>query len=154
MITRAAPLSAGSPADEELAIAIIVNTANTAPDPSLEELRAIFTLDRQFWPDGQRIALLLPSTTAPQRRVLLTRVYDMSDADLRKYWVAKLFRGAIPAIPTTMRSPDALAAAIQTSSHAITAVPASEVPPGVRVLKVAGKTPMDRGYPLVEPATP
>lgn len=133
-------------------VAVIVNAQNGAPDPSLDDLRAIFSLDRQFWPDGRRIVLILPRSSSVSKQVLLDRVYNMSDADLRKFWVGKLFRGAIPSIPMTLTNAPAAASAVLASDGAISAVLASEVPPGVRVLKVDGRTPEDPAYPLAAEA--
>ena len=129
-------------------VAVIVNAQNAAPDPSLDDLRAIFSLDRQFWPDGRRIVLILPRSSSVPKQVLLDRVYNMSDADLRKFWVGKLFRGAIPSIPMTLTNAPAATSAVLASDGAISAVLATEVPPGVRVLKVDGKAPDDPEYPL------
>jgi hypothetical protein len=133
------------------AIAIIVNRENEVPDPSLSELRAMFTLERQFWPDGRRIVLLLPPNNSTPRAVLLRQVYAMSDFELRKYWVGQLFRGAIPSIPSILPSIEAMTAAVRDSKGSMSAVPASVVMPGVRVLRIDGKSPRDPGYPLTAP---
>jgi len=131
-----------------MAIAIVVNPSNDVADLSRDELRAIFRLERQFWPNGRRVTLLLPPTGSVEKDVLLQQIYGVEDGELRKYWVAQLFRGAIPAIPSTVRSADALSAAVRASEGGISAVPAAAIPAGVRVLRVDGKDPRDPGYPL------
>jgi ABC-type phosphate transport system substrate-binding protein len=133
----------------EDAIAIVVNPSNEITDLTRDELRAIFRLERQFWPSGRRVTLLLPPSGSVEKDVLLQQIYGVDDGGLRKYWVAQLFRGAIPAIPSTVRSPDALSAAVRASEGGISAVPADAVPAGVRVLRVDGKDPRDPGYPLL-----
>ena len=55
------------------AIAIIVHPQNTAPDPTLEELRALFTLERQFWPNGHRVVLLLPAANSAEKTTNCSR---------------------------------------------------------------------------------
>lgn len=132
----------------ESGVAVIVNSANTCPDPTPEELRAILTLKRQFWSDGKRIVLILPPAGSPARNLLLDRVYHLSDAELRKSWANRLFAGEIVAVPTSLRNVDALVAAVRRSPGAVSVVPASAVSTGVRVLAVGGKHPTDPGYPL------
>jgi hypothetical protein len=132
-------------------VAIIVHPANAMADPTLQQLRGLLSLDRQFWPDGHRVVLFLPPSNSTEKLVLLDRVYEMSDADLRKYWVAQLFRGSIPAIPASLRTSEAIGLAVQQSQGAISAVIAGAVPPGVRVLKIDGKSPGEPGYPLSSP---
>lgn len=140
----------GASADHDrVAVAIIVNAGNRAADPSSEDLRTMFTLEQQFWPDGHRIALFLPPPGSTVKQVLLERLYAMSDFDLRKYWVGKLFRGAIPSIPSTLPNIDAVIAAVRESEGGMAAILAAEVPPTVRVLRIDGKGPGDPGYPLV-----
>jgi hypothetical protein len=142
-------LGAQGIAGKQAAVAIIVNPKNTASDPSLGELRALFTLERQFWPDGHRVVLLLPPSGSVERQALLTRVYGTSESELRKRWVAKLFAGQIPAIPSVVPASERVAALVQQSRGAIAAVRAHEVPPGVRVLAIDGKRAGDPGYPFV-----
>jgi len=142
----AAPRTPAAPARP--AIVIIVNAGNPAPDPSLDDLRALFLLERQFWPDGRRVALYLPPAGSPERDTMLDRIYSMSDFELRKYWVGKLFRGAIPSIPSTLPSREAAVAAVEESRAGIAAIGAGDVPPTVRVLRIDGKQPGDPGYPL------
>jgi hypothetical protein len=136
---------------ERTPVAIIVNASNHAPDPSLTELRAILTLERQFWPGGDRVVLVLPRSGSPERETLLSRIYGTSESGLRKRWVEKLFAGQIPAIPSVAPSAARAAALVQQSPGAIAAVNADEVPAGVRVLAIDGKKTGERGYPLSMP---
>lgn len=140
------------PAEEigaEPGVAVIVNPANNCPDPTLQEVHAILTLQRQFWKDGRRIVLILPASGSFEKSVLLEKVYRRTDAELRKDWARRLFAGEIPAVPTSLRSADALFAAVRRSPGAIAIVPASAaIPPGVRVLAIEGKRPGQPGYPL------
>lgn len=144
-----APTGDGSPE-----VAIIVNLENDWPDPSLEELRAVLTLRRQFWKDGRRVVLLLPASSSLERRVLLSRVYRSTDLDLRKEWARRLFSGEIPAVPSSVPHSDAAGAAVRRSRGAISAVPADAIPPGVRVLAISGLRPGEPGYPLGAETSP
>lgn len=150
MVTLSPVIALGEAASSHpQAVAIIVHPSNPAPDPTMDELRTMWTLKRQFWPNGRRLVLFLPPSNSLQKRVLLARVYEMSGAQLRAYWTAQLFRGAIPAIPSSLQTAHAVAGALQHSEGGMAAVLASEVPPGARVLAIGGKQPGDPNYPLV-----
>jgi hypothetical protein len=153
-IVRVPAALGAAAAYDRTAIAIIVNPRNGAPDPSFADLRTMFTLERQFWPDGHRITLFLPPPSSPPKDALLERLYAMSDFELRKYWVGKLFRGAIPSIPSTLHSVGAAIAAVRESEGGMSAVLAADAPATVRVLRIDGKKPTDPGYPLVVERSP
>lgn len=131
------------------AVAVIVNQANTTADPSFYDLQAILKLQTQFWRDGKRVVLLLPPSGSAAKDLLLEKVYHRTDSQLRMEWARRLFAGEIPAVPTTLRSVEALVAAVGRSAGAIAVVPAgTSVPENVRILSVAGKRPGDHGYAL------
>ena len=131
------------------AVAVIVNQANTTADPSFYDLQAILKLQTQFWRDGKRVVLLLPPSGSAAKDLLLEKVYHRTDSQLRMEWARRLFAGEIPAVPSSLRSADALVAAVARSAGAIAVVPAgTTLPASVRVLAVDGKHPGDSGYPL------
>jgi len=150
------PLPPWPPADAEEAggsgsgpVAVIINAANKSADPSFDQLAAMLRLEKQFWPDGKRVVLLLPPTGSMAKNVLLQKVYHRTDPQLRQDWARRLFAGEIPAVPTTLRTVDAQVAAVTRSAGAITVVPAKALlPAGVRVLAVEGKRPGEPGYRL------
>lgn len=148
-------LSAGlTYAESSHQVAIIVHPGNGCPDPSLEELRAIFTLRRQFWENGRRIVLILPASNSVEKEALLKTVYRLSAEELRKDWARRLFAGEIPAVPSSIRSSETATAAVRRVPGAISAVPAKPIPSGVRVLAIAGKRPGEPGYTLEDPGAP
>src|SRR5262245_64105444 len=79
-------LSAGEPeAAAPEPLAVFVHPGNPLKDLSLADLRAIFTLEKQFWPERRRIVLVLPREESPEQALLLEKVYRMPPADLRTY---------------------------------------------------------------------
>lgn len=130
------------------AVAIVVHPDNPISDLSLFELRDYVTLARQRWPGGARVVVFLRRSTTPEMRSLLRRVYRRSPSALRRYWVKKLYQGRIPAIPSTLRTCRGTAAAVRKFPGAISFLRADRVPDGVKVLRIDGKLPADRGYPL------
>ena len=129
-------------------VAVVVHPRVGVDELSLPDLRKVLLGDRQFWPANQRVTLLLRGPGARERDVLLKRVYQMSEAQFRQYWIAKVFRAETAAGPKIVNSGQTavhLAAAIP---GAITFVDAGQIPQGLKVLKINGRLPGERGYPL------
>ena len=141
-----APSFAGDPPRPD--IALIVNADNDVADPTLDEVAAYYRLDRQFWPSGDRVVLLLRPRGSPPREALLERVFKMSDEELRKFWARRLFAGEIQAIPSVVPTDEAVLAAVRRSKGALAAIVARDLGEGVRVLRIDGKKPGEKGYPL------
>ena len=145
-VTRAQDVSEGDAG--ESAFAVIVSANSSVEALSFDDVRAIFMLERQFWPNGRRIAVLLPPQGTPEREVLLRRVYRMTDAQLRRFWVAKLFRGEIPAVPMVLEEANAIVPAVQRSKEAVSVVVLRGMSNGVRSLAIDGLQPGQPNYPL------
>lgn len=129
-------------------LAVIVHPDNPVTDLKLRELRSIFKLERQFWPNRRRSVLLLPRRESAGKKLLLRKVYRMSSRQLQKYLLNKVFTGEIPEIPAVVRSATAAGELVKRNAGAITVVLSTEVPEGVRTLSINGKRPGDAGYPL------
>jgi hypothetical protein len=72
----------------------------------------------------------------------------MSEAEFKQYWISKLFRDEAtngPRIVYSNEMADELVAAIPGS---IAFVDATEVPKTLKVLRIDGKLPGEKGYPL------
>ena len=89
-------------------MAVIVNKSNRLSALSLENLVRFSRMDRQFWPDGVRVYLVLPEAGSPEKRILLRHVYQMNGEGLKKLWVTKIFRGEIASFPKTLSSNEAV----------------------------------------------
>jgi hypothetical protein len=131
-------------------VAVIVNAKNQCPDPTLEELRALLLLERQYWPDKRAVLVILRPSDSIEKQVLLKQVYRLTEAELRKLWTSKLFAGEIRGLPSVARTGAAAASAVRQCEGALSFVQATDVPPGVRVLSIGGKRPGDSSYPLGE----
>jgi len=134
---------------KEIALAVIVHPKNPVTKISFGELRTFLKMERQFWPNRKRCEIYLPPQKTASYGILLDKVYKMSHKKLQKYWVRKLFSGEIPSKPLYAPNSDAAGKEVRKSEGALSIVPASEVPEGVRVLLIDGKEPGQEGYPLV-----
>lgn len=137
--------SAPTVADE---IAVVVNPGVAVSEISFADLRKIMLGDRQFWVSGQKITLIVRGPVAQERTALLEKVYKMSEAQFRQYWVAKVFRAEVTAGPRVVLSNDEATDLVAVLDGAVVAINARDVPEGLKVLKIDGRLPGDAGYPL------
>src|SRR5262245_37908207 len=68
-------------------IAVVVNAEVNVDNLSLADLRRILLGDREFWPSGQRVTLLIRAPVARERDVAVQQVCKMSEADFRRHWI-------------------------------------------------------------------
>jgi hypothetical protein len=144
-------LAAGpEPVEEPAAIrlAVIAHGGVPVDDLSLAELRKIFLGDRQFWEGDLRVVVLVPPTGSSERAVLLGKVYEKTESQYRHYWIAKVFREEAQSAPKRVVSMRVAADLVRQIPGAISVADASKVPPGVKVLRIDGKSAADEGYPL------
>lgn len=145
-------LGSGTPAAAARApIAVIVHEQVPVEDLSLSELRSIFRGERQFWSRELTITLLMPPHDSPERKVLLRKIYEQrSEVQYQRHWINKMFSdGGQPIAPKITGSPEMSASLAREIPGAIALVPADKVPEGVKVLRIDGKRPGEKGYPLV-----
>lgn len=141
----AASIRAAPPPED---IAMVVGAKTPVESVSLGELRKILLGDRQFWDAGQRITLLMRAPVAPERDALLRKVYKMNETQFRQYWVAKVFRADAPAGPKVVYSNQTALDLVANVPGAVAFVRLSEVPRGAKIVKIDGRAPGEKGYPL------
>lgn len=129
-------------------VAILVNPATTVNNLSLDELRSIMLGNRQFWPNKEPVVLLVRAPVAPERNVVLHVIYQMSEAEFRQYWIAKIFRDEVATGPKIVYGASATNELVVAIPGAIGFLAANEVRPGPKVLTINGLKPGDKGYPL------
>jgi hypothetical protein len=139
-----AGLSFASAAD----VAVVVRPDVPVTNLSLAEVRKVLLGDRQFWTPGQRVTLLMRGPGAKERDVVLRTVYQMSEAQFRQYWIAKVFRAEASSGPRIVYSNEMAVELASTIPGAVAFVDAAEVPKGLTVIRIDGKLPGDKGYPL------
>src|SRR5947207_13449313 len=74
------------------AVAIVVRPDVPVDNLSFAELRRLMLGDRQFWSSNLKVTLLVRAPGAREREVVLKTIYQMSEAQFRQYWIAKVFR--------------------------------------------------------------
>ncbi len=116
---------------------------------SREELERIFLFKRRFWRRSQPIVLLLPADGLPAREFLLEEIWRLSSDEVRRLILEKLFQGELDLAPKSVSS-DREAISFVSSARGALAVVSSQAVAGdeVPVLRIDGKLPGERGYPL------
>lgn len=130
------------------AVAIVVSPDVPVDDLSFSEVRKVFLGERQFWNPKLRVVLLMRAPVAPERNVVLRTIYQMSEAQFRQYWISKVFRADVSSGPKIVYSNEMATELVNAIPGAVAFVDASQIPKGLKVLKIDGKMPTDRSYPL------
>ncbi len=128
--------------------AVIVNSKVQSDGVSFEELRKILTGEKQFWSGGQRITIILPPLDSPEGKTVLKEVYDKSEAQYRRYWIAKVFRAEIPTAPNVVKSTKTALKIVKSVEGSISIINTSDLTNDVKVLAINNLKPGQGGYPL------
>jgi|SRR5690349_12693685 hypothetical protein len=129
-------------------IAVVVNPDTPVTDLSLAEVRRVLLGERQYWGTKLPVVLLIRAPVARERDVVLKVIYQMSEAQYKQYWIAKIFRAEAAAAPKIVYSNDMQYELVGAIPGAIAFVDAKNVRPGLKVLRVDGHLPGDKDYPL------
>lgn len=138
------PCSASASGD----IAIVVRRDVPVENLAFGELRKIMLGDRQFWTSNLRVTLLMRAPGARERDVVLKAINKMSEAQFRQYWIAKVFRAEAASGPRIVSSNEMALELVGAIPGALAFLESSQVPKGLKALKLNGLLPGDKGYPL------
>jgi hypothetical protein len=148
VLGSAAPLRAQATKNSPTEVAVIVHPDIPVDNLTLGELRRLVLGDRGFWPASVRVTLLLRAPVAHERDVILSTVCQMTEAQFRQHWIAKVFRADTAIAPKIVYSSEMSVDMVARIPGAITFVDASRVGKNVKVLKIDGRSPSDKGYVL------
>jgi hypothetical protein len=129
-------------------IAIVVRPDVPVENLTFAELRRLMLGDRQFWTSNLRVTLLVRAPGAHERDVVLKTIYQMSEAQFRQYWIAKVFRAEAASGPRIVYSNEMATELAAAMPGAVAFIEAPQVPKGLKVLKINGLLPGDKAYPL------
>jgi hypothetical protein len=129
-------------------VAVVVRPDLPMDNLSFAEVRKLLMGDRQFWTTGIRVTLLMRAPVAREREVILKAVYRMTEAEFKRYWIEKVFRAEATSQPRFVYSNETATELVGAIPGAVAFVDAAQVPKGLKVLRIDGLLPGDRGYPL------
>src|SRR5437868_10347881 len=130
------------------AVAIVVRPDVPVDNLTFAELRRLMLGDRQYWSSNLRVTLLVRAPGARERDVVLKTIYQMSEAQFRQYWIAKVFRAEAASGPRIVYSNEMAAELSASTPGAIAFVDPARVPKNLKVLKINGLSPGQPGYPI------
>src|ERR1700682_2229528 len=85
-------------------IALLVHPDTPVDNLSLADVRKVFLGERQYWTAKLPVELYLRAPVSHERGVVLRVIYQMSEAQYRQYWIAKILRAEAVSPPKTVFS--------------------------------------------------
>jgi ABC-type phosphate transport system substrate-binding protein len=85
-----------------------------------------------------------------EKEIALKKIYKMNAIDLKKFWLAKIFREEISSFPQTLASNEAVKQFVSHVPNAISLINAAFVDESLKVLRINGKSFGEKGYALSE----
>ena len=104
--------------------------------------------ERQFWSSNLKVTLLIQAPGTRARDVVFKTIYEMSEAQFRQYWIAKVFRAEASTAPKIVYSNEMATELSASIPGALAFVDAGQVPKRLKVLKINGLLPGQPGYPI------
>ncbi len=129
-------------------VAVVVRPDVPVTSLTFAEVRKLFTGERQFWPSNLRVTLLIRAPSSRERDVVLKSIYQMSEPQFRQYWISKVFRAEAASGPKIVYSSEMATELVGAIPGAVTFVDASKVPKDLKTLRIDGRLPGEKGYPL------
>ena len=119
-------------------LAIVTNKANPVASISLPDLVKVCKGQTNHWPDGKSVTFIMRAPSVPEMKVLLEKVYELPEEQVKEL-VASANHGRIghPAIIIAESDEDLV--------NKVASTPGAS---SISVVKVAGKLPLEPGYPL------
>ena len=131
-------------------IALVANKENGVKSVSEAELIKIAKGTLTQWPNGQPITLVLRIPASPAMKLVLDKVYEMPPPAVNDLiYTANHRRPETPAF-VIVNSDEAVLKKVMARPGTIGLVNVYSITGSVRVLKVGGKFPLERGYLLHE----
>ena len=129
-------------------VAVIVHPKNTVDNLSMADLAKIFRGERQYWRSNMPVLVLLRSSGSYEREVVLRNVFHMTESQYKQYWVSKIMRAEATSPPTDLFSNGMAKEGVASIPGSIACISASDIRPGVKVVRINGHLPGEPGYPL------
>ena len=129
-------------------MALVSNKANSVTVMTLPDLVKICKGQVNHWPDGKPVTFITRNPSLPEMRVVLEKIYGMPKEEVNSLITAANHgRANHPAI-VVVDSDDVLVQRVESTAGAVGLVDVYSITGGVKVVKVAGKLPLEPGYPL------
>jgi len=129
-------------------LAIVSNKANPVSAITLPDLVKVCKGQTNHWPDGKSVTFIMRAPSAPEMKVVLEKIYEMPEEQVKDLVAtANHGRAGHPAI-MIVDSDEDLVNKVASIPGAVGVVDVYAINSSVAVVKVAGKLPLEPGYPL------
>jgi ABC-type phosphate transport system substrate-binding protein len=129
-------------------LAVISNKTNTVEVITLPDLVKVCKAQTNRWPDGKPVIFVMRPPSAPEMKVVLEKIYGMSESELSSLIVTSNHgRANHPAI-VIAASDEELLNKVASTPGAVGVVDVYSINSSVAVVKIAGKLPLEPGYLL------
>jgi len=129
-------------------LALVSNKANAVEVMTMPDLVKVCKGQVNHWPDGKPVTVIMRNPDSPEMKLVLEKVYGLPKEEVSALIAAANHgRTNHPAI-VVVDSDDALVQRVESTAGAVGLVDVYSITGGVKVVKVAGKLPLEPGYPL------
>ncbi len=129
------------------AIAVVVSDSSSLSDLSLTKLKNLYLGKISEYSDNQPVVLV---EFEPLAEGFYNSVANMTLHQFRKHWMKLVFSGSNAAPPAKCREVENIKKILCSDSNAVCFIRYSEVKDCMKVVKIDGKSPLDKDYPLQE----
>lgn len=116
--------------------AIVINKGNATTSVSKAQIKKILIGAQTKWPTGEKIVVLLPDVSSPERKSALSAYCGMTEQQLNADLLHASFVGEERVRPKTMPNTKAIIAAVEQTPGAIGIVGEADVTDQVKVLGI------------------
>jgi ABC-type phosphate transport system substrate-binding protein len=129
-------------------LAVVSNKANTVSALTVPDLAKVCKGQTNRWPDGKAVTFIMRNPSAPEMKLFLEKVYELSETETKEV-IAAANHGRVghPAV-MIVDSDEDLVNKVASIPGAVGVVDVYAINSSVAVVKLAGKLPLEPGYLL------
>lgn len=129
-------------------LAIVSNKANPVSTLTFPDLVKICKGQINHWPDGKSVTFIMRAPSAPEMKLVLEKIYELPEGQVKEL-VSSANHGRIghPAIIIADSDED-LVNKVASLPGAVGVVDVYAINSSVSIVRLAGKLPLEPGYPL------
>jgi len=129
-------------------LAVVANKANAVNTMAMPDLVKICKAQTSHWPDGKPVTFIMRAPASPEMKIVLEKIYELPEAQVQELInTANHGRTNHPAI-IVVNSDEDLVNKVASIPGAVGVVDVYAINSSVSVMKIAGKLPLEPGYPL------
>jgi len=129
-------------------LALVSNKANAMGAITLPDLVKVCKAQTSRWPNGKSVTFVMRSPTTPVMKVVLEKVYGMSESEVSSLIVASNHEHPSHPPFVIVTSDEELVNTVASIPGAVGIVDVYSINSSVSVVKIAGKLPLEPGYLL------